>query len=100
MEPSRETRKVKVDIFVPTSRCSCDWEGFMNEVFEVLMPRIKEIEFETRDSESEPAKARLLPIHCAVVGDEVFTSARTLKARLPGLIRPAGEPAGRAATRA
>ncbi|NMC05201.1 MAG: hypothetical protein GYA24_08320 [Candidatus Lokiarchaeota archaeon] len=84
---TQQKRKLKVDIYVPTSRCSCDWEGFMNVVFEALMPHLKEIEFDTKNSESNEAKSRKLPVHCIVVGDEVFTSASALKARLPALIQ-------------
>ncbi|MEX2717626.1 MAG: hypothetical protein Q6353_008115 [Candidatus Sigynarchaeum springense] len=56
-------------------------------VFEVLMPYLKEIDFDTRNSESEEAKARKLPVHCIVVGEEVFISAAALKIRLPALIQ-------------
>nr|MDO8116098.1 hypothetical protein [Candidatus Sigynarchaeota archaeon] len=80
-------QKLKIDIYVPTSRCACDWERFMNTVFEALMPYLKEIDFDTKNSESDEAKARKLPIQCIVVGDEVFNSASSLKAKLPALIR-------------
>ena len=59
----------------------------MNTVFEALMPYLKEIDFDTKNSESDEAKARKLPIQCIVVGDEVFNSASSLKAKLPALIR-------------
>lgn len=84
---TQQKRKLKVDIYVPTSRCACDWEGFMNVVFEVLMPHLKEIEFDTKNSESDEAKSKKLPVHCIVVGDEVFNSAGSLKVRLPALIQ-------------
>nr|MDO8112435.1 hypothetical protein [Candidatus Sigynarchaeota archaeon] len=87
MDSQQQKQKLKVDIYVPTSRCTCDWEGFMNMIFEALMPYIKEIEFDTKNSESEEAKLRKLPIQCIVVGEEVFNSASSLKAKLPALIQ-------------
>lgn len=84
---SQQMQKNRIDIYVPTSRCACDWQGFMDQVFEVLMPYIKEINFDTKNSESVEAKSRKLPIQCVVVGEEVFTSASALKTRLPVLIR-------------
>jgi hypothetical protein len=83
---SQQTRKLKIDIFVPMSRCACDWQGFMDQVFEVLMPHMKEIEFDTKDSSTSEAKTRKLPSHCIVIGEEVFISSSVLKSRLPSLI--------------
>ena len=83
-------RKVKVDIYIPMSRCACDWQGFMDKVFQVLLPYLKEIDFETKDSGSEEAKARKLPIQCVVVGEEVFPSTYGLKTRLPALVEKRG----------
>jgi hypothetical protein len=87
MDSQQQKQKLKVYIYVPTSRCACEWEGFMNVVFEALMPHLKEIDFDTKNSESEEAKSRKLPIHCIVVGDDVFISASSLKTKLPALIR-------------
>ena len=86
MDSQQQKQKLKVDIYVPTSRCACDWEGFMNVVFETLMPHLKEIDFDTKNSESDEAKSRKLPIQCIVVGENVFNSASSLKAKLPALI--------------
>lgn len=78
--------KLQVDIYAPTSRCACDWQLFMDRVFEVLMPYLKRINFETIDSDSEGAKKMKLPIECVVIGGEVFTSMDLLKKRLAELI--------------
>jgi hypothetical protein len=86
-QQQKQQQKLKVDIYVPTSRCACEWEGFMNGVFEALMPHLKEIDFDTKNSESDDAKARKLPVECIVVGEAVFNSASSLKNMLPELIR-------------
>ncbi|MHA1698383.1 MAG: hypothetical protein ACTSWN_06050 [Promethearchaeota archaeon] len=80
------TRKLKVNIYVPMSCCACDWQGFMDRVFEVLMPYIKEIDFDTKDSSSDEAKKMKLPQQCVVIEGEVFISSYRLKSRLPALI--------------
>nr|MDO8110930.1 hypothetical protein [Candidatus Sigynarchaeota archaeon] len=83
---SQQKKKLKVDIYVPMSTCTCEWQGFVDQVFEVLTPYIKEIEFDTKDSASPEAKARKLPSHCIVIGEYVLASASELKDKLPTML--------------
>ena len=87
MNSQQPKHKLKIGIYVPMGQCACDWQGFMDQVFEVLMPHLKEIDFDTKDSGSGEAKLRKLPSHCVVVGEEVFTAMQTLKNKLPSLIQ-------------
>ncbi|MHA1793321.1 MAG: hypothetical protein ACTSVI_11795 [Promethearchaeota archaeon] len=80
------TKKLKVDIYVPLSRCACDWQAFMDRVFNVLMPYIKEIDFDTKNSSSDETKKMNLPNQCVRIEGEVFTSLQRLKSSLPVLI--------------
>ncbi len=34
----RNPDKLNIDIFVPLSACSCEWDKFMNSIFTVITP--------------------------------------------------------------
>ncbi|MEM3587650.1 MAG: hypothetical protein QXO71_10065 [Candidatus Jordarchaeaceae archaeon] len=48
--------KVKVDIFIPLSACSCQFSAFMDRVFSVLTKYRDQVEFDIKDSASEEAR--------------------------------------------
>ncbi|MHA1490340.1 MAG: hypothetical protein ACTSRI_11885 [Promethearchaeota archaeon] len=83
--------KVKVDIFVPLNVCACQWEGFMNSVFEVLTDYLKYVSFETKSLNSEQAHELNLHGNSVVIdGNEVITSSFALKKKLPIILKEKG----------
>ena len=86
-----DEKKVKVDIFIHLNVCACQWEKFMNLVFQVLAEYNKYIEFETKDLDSE--EARNLNLHgnsIVIDGSEVVTSSFALKKKLPEILKNKG----------
>lgn len=91
MNEEKTDGKLKVDIYVPLNACACEWDKFMNRVFEVLTPYINHINYDTKNLNSE--EARLLNLHgnCVVVdGGIKFTSSFALKKELPKILREKG----------
>lgn len=83
--------KLQVDIYVPLNVCSCQWENFMNLVFQVLTEYNKYIKFETKNLDSE--EARKLNLHgnsIVINGKEIVTSTFDLKKRLPIILKEKG----------
>ncbi len=80
--------KLKVDIYVPLDACSCVWDDFMNRMFEVLTPYMKNIDYNTKNLNSEEARKLKLHGNCVVVNDKIkFTSSYLLKDKLPNLLK-------------
>ncbi|MFW9880352.1 MAG: hypothetical protein ACFFG0_45345 [Candidatus Thorarchaeota archaeon] len=86
-----DTKKLKIDIYVPLDACACEWDKFMNRIFVELTPYIKYIDYDTKNLNSE--EARQLNIHekCIVVdGEKKFNSSFILKKELPKLLKAKG----------
>ncbi|MHA1804133.1 MAG: hypothetical protein ACTSU4_06305 [Promethearchaeota archaeon] len=83
--------KVKVDIYVPLNVCACQWEKFMNLVFQVLMEYNKYIKFETKNLDSEEARKLNLRGNSVVIdGKEIVSSSFALKRKLPEILKQKG----------
>jgi hypothetical protein len=86
-----DEKKVKVDIFVHLNVCACQWEKFMNLVFQVLTEYNKFIEFETKNLDSEEARNLNLHGNSVVIdGSEVVSSSFALKKKLPEILKNKG----------
>ncbi len=83
--------KLKVDIYVPLDACACEWDKFMNRVFEAITPFIKYIKYDTKNLNSDEARNLNLHGNCIVVdGQRKFTAAYLLKKELPNILREKG----------
>jgi hypothetical protein len=83
--------KLQVDIYVPLNVCSCQWEQFMNLVFQVLTGYMNYIKFETKNLDSEDARKLNLHGNSIVIdGKEIMTSAFALKKKLPEILEEKG----------
>jgi hypothetical protein len=83
--------KLQVDIYVPLNVCSCQWEQFMNLVFQVLTGYMNYIKFETKNLDSEDARKLNLHGNSIVIGGkEIVTSAFALKKKLPEILEEKG----------
>jgi hypothetical protein len=83
--------KLQVDIYVPLNVCSCQWEQFMNLVFQVLTGYMNYIKFETKNLDSEDARKLKLRGNSIVIdGKEIVTSAFALKKKLPEILEEKG----------
>lgn len=47
---STQNNQVKISIFVALSSCSCNYENWLNRVFDILMPYKDKIDFEVKDA--------------------------------------------------
>lgn len=83
--------KLQVDIYVPLNVCACQWEKFMNLVFQVLTEYNKYIKFETKNLDSEDARKLNLHGNSIVIdGKEIVTSSFVLKNKLPVILKEKG----------
>ncbi len=83
--------KIKLDIYVPLNVCACQWESFMNLVFQVITEYGKYIEFETKNLDSEEARNLSLHGNSVVInGSEVVSSSFALKKKLPEILKNKG----------
>ena len=83
--------KLQVDIYVPLNVCSCQWEQFMNLVFQVLTGYMNYIKFETKNLDSEDARKLNLHGNSIVIdGKEIVTSAFALKKKLSEILEEKG----------
>lgn len=83
--------KLQVDIYVPLNVCACQWENFMNLVFQVLTEYTKYIKFETKNLDSEYARKLNLHGNSIVIdGKEILTSSFALKKKLPEILKEKG----------
>ncbi|MFX0142415.1 MAG: hypothetical protein ACFFDN_52730 [Candidatus Hodarchaeota archaeon] len=86
-----DSKKLKVEIYVPLDACACEWDKFMNRVFVELTPYIKHIDYDTKNLNSEEARQLNLHNKCIVVdGDKKISSSFTLKNELPKLLKAKG----------
>ena len=84
----QDDNKLKVDIYVPLDACACVWDDFMNRMFEVLTPYIKNIDYNTKNLNSEEARKLKLHGNCVVVNGKIkFISSYVLKDKLPNLLK-------------
>ncbi len=87
----QKENKLKVDIYVPLNACACQWEGFMNLIFQVITPYNKYITFDTKNLDSEEARKLNLHSNSVVIDrNEIFTTSFTLKKKLPELLKAKG----------
>ncbi|MFW9829815.1 MAG: hypothetical protein ACFFEY_19765 [Candidatus Thorarchaeota archaeon] len=88
---NKKSEKLKVDIYVPLDACACEWDKFMNRVFIELTPYIKQIDYDTKNLNSEEARSLNLHNNCVVIdGEKKFSSAFILKRELPKLLKEKG----------
>ena len=90
-EQNMMDNKLQVDIYVPLNVCACQWQNFMNLVFQVLTEYSKYIKFETKNLDSE--EARKLNLHgnsIVIDGKEIVTSSFALKKKLPIILKEKG----------
>ena len=89
--PPRNPEKLNIDIFVPLSACSCEWDKFMNTIFTVITPYMKNVDFQTKDLNSEEARNQGVFGNCVVVdGKTKFTNSNLLRKQLPLLLKERG----------
>jgi hypothetical protein len=86
-----DPNKINVDIYVPLDACACEWSQFMNLIFSALTPYIKYIKHETKNLNSEEARALGLRSKCVMVdGEKKYTTSFALKKDLPNLLKEKG----------
>jgi len=86
-----DSKKLKVDIYVPLDACACEWDKFMNRVFVELTPYINHIDYNTKNLNSKEARQLNLHNKCILVDEEKkFSSSFTLKKELPKLLKAKG----------
>ncbi len=87
----RNSEKLNIDIFVPLSACSCEWDKFMNGIFTVITPYMKNVDFQTKDLNSDEARNQGVFGNCVVVdGKTKFTNSNLLRKQLPLLLKERG----------
>ena len=87
----KESKKLKVEIYIPLDACACEWDKFMNRVFIELTPYIKHIDYDTKNLNSEEARQLNLSSKCVLVnGEKKFYSTFALKQELPKLLKLKG----------
>jgi len=87
----QKDNKLKVDIYVPLNVCACQWEQFMNLVFQVITPYNEYISYDTKNLDSE--EARRLNLHgnsIVIDGNEIITTSFVLKKKLPEILKAKG----------
>ena len=90
-ELNENNEKLKVDIYVPLNVCACQWEHFMNLVFQVITPYNKYISFDTKNLDSEEARKLNLHGNSVVIdGNEIVTTSFVLKKKLPEILKAKG----------
>ncbi len=90
-EQKLEENKLQVDVYIPLNVCACQWENFMNLVFQVLTEYNKYIKFETKNLDSEEARNLNLHGNSVVIdGKDVVTSSFALKKKLPVILKEKG----------
>jgi len=84
----KKENKVKVDIYVPLNVCACQWENFMNLVFQVITPYNKQILYDTKNLDSEEARRLNLHGNSVVIdGTEIVKTSFALKKKLPEILK-------------
>ncbi|HUW89222.1 MAG TPA: hypothetical protein VMV43_01745 [Candidatus Nanopelagicaceae bacterium] len=85
---NQKENKLKVEIYVPLNVCACQWEQFMNLVFQVITPYNNYISFDTKNLDSE--EARRLNLHgnsIVIDGKEIVKTSFALKKKLPEILK-------------
>ena len=91
VSPIRNPDKLNVDIYVPLDACVCEWDKFMNRIFLELTPYMKNIDFETKNLNSEEARKFNITSKCVLIeGQKKYTSSLTLRKELPKLLKAKG----------
>ena len=87
----QKENKLKVDIYVPLNVCACQWEQFMNLVFQVITPYNEYISYETKNLDSEEARRlNLLGNSVVIDGNEIIRTSFVLKKKLPEILKAKG----------
>ncbi|TES94661.1 MAG: hypothetical protein E3J90_11915 [Promethearchaeota archaeon] len=87
----KKENKVKVDIYVPLNVCACQWENFMNLVFQVITHYNKYILYNTKNLDSEEARRLNLHGNSVVIdGTEIVKTSFALKKKLPEILKAKG----------
>ena len=80
--------KLKIDIYVPLDACTCEWDKFINRIFETLTPYLKFIDYNTKNLNSEEARNLNLHGKCVVIeGKKVITASYLLKKELTNILK-------------
>jgi len=80
--------KLKVEIYIPLDACACEWDKFLNRIFEVLTPYMKYIKYDTKNLNSIEARNLNLHGNCVLVdGNKKYTASYLLKRDLPNLLK-------------
>lgn len=83
--------KVQIDIYVPLNVCACQWEKFMNLVFQVLSKYNKYIKYETKNLDSEEARELNLHGNSVVIDcEDIITSSFALRKKLSEILKKKG----------
>jgi len=90
-EQNLKQDKLKVDIYIPLNVCACQWEGFMNSVFQVLTDYKEYLVFETKNLNS--AESRNLNLHgnsVVIDGKVIVSNSFVLKKKLSEILKGKG----------
>ncbi|MBY9015197.1 MAG: hypothetical protein KGD68_05840 [Candidatus Lokiarchaeota archaeon] len=88
---NQKENKLKVEIYVPLNVCACQWEQFMNLVFQVITPYNNYISFDTKNLDSEEARRLNLHGNSVVIdGKEIVKTSFDLKKKLPEILKTKG----------
>ena len=83
--------KLKIDIYVPLDACTCEWDKFINRIFETLTPYLKFIDYNTKNLNSEEARNLNLHGKCVVIeGKKVFSASYLLKKEITNILKEKG----------
>ncbi|TFG12074.1 MAG: hypothetical protein EU531_10885 [Promethearchaeota archaeon] len=83
--------KLKVDIYVPLDACACEWDKFINRVFETLTPYLNFIDYNTKNLNSEEAYNLNLHGKCVVIeGKKVISASYLLKNEITNILKEKG----------
>jgi len=87
----QKENKLKVEIYVPLNVCACQWEQFMNLVFQVITPYNKYISYDTKNLDSEEARKLNLHGNSVVIdGKEIVKTSFALKKKIPEILKTKG----------
>ena len=85
------TSKLKMDIYVPLDACPCEWDKFMNRIFQVITPYMKYIDYDTKNLNSDEARNLNLHNKCIIIDRRIIiTASYLLKKELQNLLKEKG----------
>ena len=67
MERPTESEKLNIEVFVPLDSCTCMFQPFVDQVFEIILPYKQNVKFEVKNVHSAEAKARQILQNVVVV---------------------------------